>query len=409
MASYTSAPAAFGSEYFQQQQQQQQQSDLSSRGLRALSRSVSPASTQGLAQLAAYQPSLLHSGHIQRRHSVNLQQQQLAGSPIPVPRLSRLAPQSTGYPLSSTIRSSPSNRKHLLRVFAASNSAPAAPNSNYHHRPPIPLFNSSTTNSANQNQYAQSINNHRRIMSTPNVAQDFFDFTSDGFGDDFAADPSMLSPHLIPTGIMASKDPMADVPAGTISPKDLMMDASAPPSASFTDLSTPSFESPGYFSNDTSPMFGTDLDLAAGHEDWDPLFPSQDGLSIPFDPASLEIAASLSELQDVKAKVPASPAVQSVSSPGRSPVSSRSSVTKHSTVAGVNARQRKPLPPIRFDEADPVAAKRARNTEAARKSRARKLERQGDLERQIADLQKQLADTEQREQYWKALAQSRGQ
>ncbi|KAL5334715.1 hypothetical protein BJX70DRAFT_411082 [Aspergillus crustosus] len=379
-------------------------------------------------QLAAYQPSLLHPGHIQRRHSVNLQQQQLAGSPIQVPRLSRLATQSTGYPLSSTLRSSPSNRKHLLRVFAASNSAPAAPNSNYHHRPPVPLFNSSTNNSPIQNQYAKSIN-HRRIMSTPNVApgelesmhhsypalhtnvhnSDFFDFSSEGFGDDFAADPSMLSPHLIPTGLMASKDPMADVPVGTISPKDLMMDASAPPSASFTDLSTPSFESPGYFSNDTSPMFGTDLDLAPGHEEWDSLFPSQDGLSLPFDPASLEIAASLSELQEVKAEVPASPAVQSVSSPGRSPAPSRGSVTKHSNVAGVNARRSKPLPPIRFDDSDPIAAKRARNTEAARKSRARKLERQGDLERQIAELQKQLADTEQREQYWKALAQSRGQ
>lgn len=374
-------------------------------------------------QLAAYQRSLLQSGQVQRRHSVNLHQPQLAGSPVPVPRVARLATQSSGYPLSTTLRSSPSNRTQSLRRFAASNSAPAASNSNHHYRPPVPLFNNSIANSPVQNQYTQSIN-HRRIMSTPNIPQgepyyypstrylnlstdvkdsDLFDFGSDNFGDEFSTDPTMLSPHLIPTGIMASKDAMGDVPSGTISPSDLMMDASAPPSASFTDLSTPSFDSPGYFSQDPSPMFGTDMDLAPGHEEWDSLFPTHDGSSIPFDPAALEIAASLSE---VKAEQPASPAVKSVSS--RSPNTSRASSVKHSTVAGVNARRSKPLPPIKFDEADPVAAKRARNTEAARKSRARKLERQGDLERRISDLQKELDETRQLVQYWKSQAQSRG-
>ncbi|KAL4920256.1 hypothetical protein BDW62DRAFT_14095 [Aspergillus aurantiobrunneus] len=256
-------------------------------------------------------------------------------------------------------------------------------------------------------------------MSTPNIAQgelyptdtrpiclctnmhdsDLFDFGSDAFGDEFPTEPTMLSPSLIPTGITASKDSMGDVPSGTISPSDLMMDPSAPPSASFTDLSTPSFESPGCFSQDTSPMFGTDVDLAPGHEEWDSLFPTQDGLSMPFDPAALEIAASLAE---VKPEPPASPAVKS------SPSASRGSTIKHSTVAGVNARRSKPLPPIKFDESDPVAAKRARNTEAARKSRARKLERQGELERQIAELKSELNDTRQLAEYWKSQAQSRG-
>lgn len=127
-------------------------------------------------------------------------------------------------------------------------------------------------------------------------------------------------------------------------------------------------------------------------------------MSVPFDPAALEIAASLSE---VKAEPPASPAVKSVSSP-RSPKTSRGSSVKHSTVAGINARRSKPLPPIKFDDADPIAAKRARNTEAARKSRARKLERQGDMERRISDLQKELDEARQLVQYWKSQAQSRG-
>ncbi|KAL5045273.1 hypothetical protein BDW71DRAFT_89753 [Aspergillus fruticulosus] len=261
-------------------------------------------------------------------------------------------------------------------------------------------------------------------MSTPNIPQgelgrtdtlrlgldtdmdnpEFFDFT-EGFSEEFA-DPTMLSPHLVPTGIMASKDSLADVPAGTVSPSDLFMDASAPPSASFTDLSTPSFDSPGYFSQDTSPMFGTDLDLAPGHEEWAPLFPANDGMSIPFDPAPLEIPAPVSEVE-VDPPV-SSPAVKPVSSPVRSPPGSRSSTTKHSTVAGVGARRSKPLPPIKYDESDPVAAKRARNTEAARKSRARKLERQGDMERRIAELTKELEETRQMVEFWKSQARARG-
>ncbi|KAL4953918.1 hypothetical protein BDW69DRAFT_164302 [Aspergillus filifer] len=233
---------------------------------------------------------------------------------------------------------------------------------------------------------------------------DLFDFGADGFGDEFSTDLSMLSPNVVPTGIMASKDAQGELPSGTVSPSDLFMDASAPPSASFTDLSTPSF-SPGCFSQDTSPMFGTDMDLAPGHEQWDSLFPADDGMSMSLDQAAFDAAAA--SFADVKAETPVSPAVKSVSSPARSPNTSRGSV-KHSTVAGVNARRSKPLPPIKFDESDPVAAKRARNTEAARKSRARKLERQGDMERRIADLQKELEEARQLVEFWKSQAQSFG-
>jgi hypothetical protein len=180
-----------------------------------------------------------------------------------------------------------------------------------------------------------------------------------------------------------------------------MMDSSAPPSASFTDLSTPMFESPAW-SEDTSPLFDTGLDLAAGHEHWGSLFPEE--LPMPFDAAVMEIATSLS--QEVKPEPSASPAVQSISSPVRSPVI-RGSATKHSTVAGVNARQRKPLAPIKYDESDPAAVKRARNTEAARKSRAKKLERQEDMERRIQELQQELADAKRSAEYWKTMAESR--
>ncbi|PLN85335.1 hypothetical protein BDW42DRAFT_190910 [Aspergillus taichungensis] len=351
-------------------------------------------------RLAAYQSYLVRSGHLPRRHSTCLPQQQFSPSPTQVPQVTRLAPQSTGFPLSSSIRSSPSSRKHLLRLHAAAVASNAAPVI-HANRPPVPLFHDSTVNSSYQNPQEQP---SRRIMSVPNINDmpELFDF-SDHF-EDF--DPTMLSPHQLHTGILPAKD---GAPTGTISPKDLLMDASAPPSASFTDLSTPSFDSPGYFSQDTSPMFATDMELGPGHEEWDSLFPAQDGFPLAFDskafdPAALDVAAAFAQ-PNTDVVPPASPAVRSVMSPA--PSASPNRVTKPSSTSGVSGRQRKPLLPLKFDTTDPVAAKRARNTEAARKSRARKLERQGVMEKRIAELEKSLEEAQQREQYWKALAQSK--
>lgn len=188
--------------------------------------------------------------------------------------------------------------------------------------------------------------------------------------------------------------------SGTVSPKDLQVDT-APPSTAFTDLSTPSFESSGYFSNDASPLFA-DADLGSGHEDWESLFPS-DSAALP----EVKPAAPAPAPAPAPAMTPqASPMVASASSPGASPRSGRSG--RHSSVSGVKARNRdKPLPPIVYDASDPVAVKRARNTEAARKSRARKLELQESMERRIAELEKQLEEARQSEQYWKSIAQAK--
>jgi hypothetical protein len=189
----------------------------------------------------------------------------------------------------------------------------------------------------------------------------------------------------------------------TVSPKDLMMDsAPAPPSTSFTEMSTPSFGSSGYFSHDTSPLFA-DAELGPGQEDWESLFPA-DGNSpaprldlAPATPAAPLLAPS------------ASPMIANDSSAGESPRSGRNAV-RHSSVCGVNAKPRnrdKPLPPITYDTSDPVAVKRARNTEAARKSRARKVELQELQERRIAELEQSLAESRQREAYWKSIAEAK--
>lgn len=218
---------------------------------------------------------------------------------------------------------------------------------------------------------------------------------------DVKAEP-MFSQEFSASSFATVNDPLNGQPPGTVSPKDLMGD-SAPPSTSFTDLSTPSFESPGYFSQDTSPLFAADAELAPGHESWDSLFPVNDDFSNSHldDP-------SLFPSKMPKDVAPPSPMIRNGSSPGQSPSVRNSGSGRQSSVSGVNARRReKPLKPVNYDTSDPVAVKRARNTEAARKSRARKVERQDHMERRISELEKSLEEAVEREAYWKALAETK--
>lgn len=239
-------------------------------------------------------------------------------------------------------------------------------------------------------------------MSSPSLAQDlgdFFDVSTNQFVNDLdSADNLLFGQDQFKLPGLPSTNDSAMGDQATISPKDLMMDASCPPSTSFTDMSTPSFDSPGYFSHDTSPMFTTDSELAPGHEEWDSLFPPEPSTTQP------QVESVQPDTKITKALPLASPMLRNNSSSSDSPRSARAS-TRPSSISGVKPRNRdKPLPPIVFDTSDPVAVKRARNTEAARKSRARKVEHQGQLEAKIAELEKQLEESRQREAYWKSIA-----
>ncbi|KAJ5449026.1 bZIP transcription factor bZIP-1 [Penicillium cf. griseofulvum] len=318
---------------------------------------------------SALQPFLAQNNP--RRHSFSLQlhrhlQQQFSGSPVQDPRVTQLA-RSPSYWSRPTF----THNRHSASV--PSNS----PNTN---RPPIPLFNGQQNHKNNTQAY-------RRVMSTPNFMEahevDLFGLPSTDF-------PGSMDSPLSFNDLGLAND-FASGPPGTISPKDLMMDASVPPSGTFTDLSTPSFESPGNFSQNTSPMF-TDMDIA-GHEEWPSLFDHTSDPLNAFDFATLDAAAAFSTEEKKPAlSIPMSPvSPRAKRSMASSPVPASGAV-KHSSVAGVNARSRKNLSPIEFDPNDPVAAKRARNTEAARKSRAKKMERQYTSERRIEDLQKIIAE-----------------
>lgn len=346
---------------------------------------------------SALQPFLAQNNP--RRHSFSLQlqrhlQQQYSGSQDP--RVFQLA-------------RSPSYWSHPTLKHTRQQTASVPSNSPNTNRPPIPLFNGQQ----NQNQNTQP---YRRVMSTPNFMEGNLPYVSP-YSSDFIANPTSahdvdlfgLNSGIPSAGFPADMDsPLAfDAldeagllpagPPGTISPQDLMMDTSVPPSGTFTDLSTPSFESPGNFSQNTSPMF-TDMDLV-GQEEWPSLFDGNHELNA-FDLAHIEGLGVTATLQSEPKKpapaikvntTPRSPLKRPASSMASSPVPATGG-TKHSSISGVNARARKNLSPVDFDPADPIAAKRARNTEAARKSRAKKMERQADSERQIEELKEIIAD-----------------
>lgn len=180
---------------------------------------------------------------------------------------------------------------------------------------------------------------------------------------------------------------------GTVSPKDLFND-SVPPSTSFTNLTTPgsTFLDTPLDDYEASPLF--DSMTSDNNNQWFSLFPDADADAPP---APMERTSSSSQIL-VHPGGTGNPRKRSSAqtSPTFSPV------VRHSDVAGVAPKKRdKPLPPIVVDEADPVALKRARNTAAARKSRAKKVMEKDDLEGQINELRTQV-------EYWKAKALAHG-
>jgi hypothetical protein len=69
-------------------------------------------------------------------------------------------------------------------------------------------------------------------------------------------------------------------------------------------------------------------------------------------------------------------------------------------------RPRKTLPPLEWDEDDPVATKRANNTLAARRSRAKKIDQVEKMRRQIEFLEEELKSSQEREKFWMEQAQN---
>ncbi|KAH3672786.1 hypothetical protein WICMUC_004008 [Wickerhamomyces mucosus] len=138
-------------------------------------------------------------------------------------------------------------------------------------------------------------------------------------------------------------------------------------------------------SNNSTPMFE---DVEFDNTNWKSLFdPSE--LVLPI--VSQKRSSSDAEFSDsIDSK-------RSMSLPIASQV--EISTPKHddddSSLISYNRKQRtQPLSPIVIDSDDPIAQKRARNTEAARRSRARKMERMTQLEDKVDALSKRNEELE---------------
>ncbi|KAJ5679390.1 hypothetical protein N7462_007634 [Penicillium macrosclerotiorum] len=357
-----------------------------------------PAPSSTAPRPSALQPFLAQNNP--RRHSFSLQlqrhlQQQFSGSSQD-PRVTKLTRSPSYW----------SHPNHTRSPLPHAASVPI----NSPHRLTIPQFNAFEKRKQNMLAYRRNMStpNFQGILASPRIVHpddaahtahpdndaDLFGLPSAGLTTGMGS-PIDLGQLPLGSEVDGAFSPVA--PAGTISPKDLMFDASVPPSGTFTDLSTPPYDSPATFSQNPSPLF-TDVDYM-GQEVWSPLFHDA-STSNAFD-ASFDVTAALAETQQPQKKqemsqpaMPLSPVSRRAAAAKSSPISATGSA-KPSSVAGIS-RNRKELSPVEFDPSDPVAAKRARNTEAARKSRAKKLERQANAEQRIAELMRQLAERDER-------------
>ncbi|KAF5556006.1 Cross-pathway control 1 [Fusarium mexicanum] len=308
-----------------------------------------------------------HSSHLHNRH-----QQPVS----PAAQNQRVAQLLQAFGHSSSPVNRPTNQFY---ASSAPSSSTALNKQNRLARPPVPLFSQSTGSVPQQT---------AKMMNAADVElpEEFTAF--DGGANTAFSSPAVPSVFDFGGSSSSSIGNLA-----TISPQDLFAHdnfMSAPNSSALTALTSPSIynESPEFDGYDVSPNFGSaDFDGAA--DPWFPLFP-QDNNVASAQPTSVENSPELkSDELDSDNQSPAPRRRKSGTSPS----------TRHSSVAGVNARKRdKPLPPIVIeDPSDIVAMKRARNTLAARKSRERKAAKMEELEEKIAKL-------EAERDHWKRIA-----
>ncbi|KAF2131420.1 cross-pathway control protein 1 [Dothidotthia symphoricarpi CBS 119687] len=193
----------------------------------------------------------------------------------------------------------------------------------------------------------------------------------------------------------------------TVSPKDIFADpfgldslGSAPPSAAFTNLTSPDLnDSPFIDPYDCSPAFHGD----SLSSEWPSLFPDEESRVIetvrtaaPV-PLPMERTISNQSMERSSSSSNGSPYILNGSF-GR-----KSSITNSPVTNGISkSRRRKgPLPAIVPDPQDKIAYKRARNTLAARESRQRKFAHVEDLERRNSELEAEI-------EKWKNIALAHG-
>ncbi|EPS42901.1 hypothetical protein H072_3202 [Dactylellina haptotyla CBS 200.50] len=178
-----------------------------------------------------------------------------------------------------------------------------------------------------------------------------------------------------------------------------------------------------------TPLFGVD---DAALDDWTPLFSSEEQMDfaanqpapVPMEhtpstdalinPAALMLGGSESTTPPLSAVIPSrqfsTDSNKSRSPPSPSPQSKPLSINgKRASLTGVSRRKAAAdLPPVQFDPSNPVDIKRARNTMAARKSRARRVEKMEELAEAVDKLQAEAQALKEEREYYKNLARQHG-
>jgi general control protein GCN4 len=220
-------------------------------------------------------------------------------------------------------------------------------------------------------------------------------FQAGAFNMDQVSAFTAINDHSVATGSIR-----------TVSPKDIFADAfgSAPPSAAFTNLTSPDINDSPYLNNDSfecSPMFQNEPTM--NNNDWFSLFPDEESKAPELNYAAAAISLPLERT------ISSQSMERSGSSSTGSPIvldssfRRKSSVTNSPATNGISkSRRRKaPLPAISVDPSDKIALKRARNTLAARESRQRKFDHVYELEKRNSDLEAEI-------EKWKSIAIAHG-
>ncbi|KAF2706644.1 hypothetical protein K504DRAFT_512758 [Pleomassaria siparia CBS 279.74] len=296
--------------------------------------------------------------------------------------------------------------QHLYANSAPSSTTgfqqPQLQHKQHQQRPPVPLFSSSSSNPSHQL--------HVPGMADLNSNNSFDSNMGSGINQHIHSCSSDMSPWQVSVSPFTSiNDSWASGSTQTVSPKDIFNNAfgSAPPSTSFTNLTSPDMgESPCLDGYEQSPgLFAHDV--AMGFDDWYSLFPSDESKKRSLTEVDVEAAPVAPALERT---VSSTSMARSSSSSTNSPLVLDSSHLHKSFVSGspaLNAcitkprRRKGPLPPITIDEKDKSAAKRARNTLAARDSRARKAELIRKLELHTKELEAEV-------EKWKSIAIAQG-
>ncbi|KAK6542188.1 hypothetical protein TWF694_007951 [Orbilia ellipsospora] len=172
-----------------------------------------------------------------------------------------------------------------------------------------------------------------------------------------------------------------------------------------------------------TPLFGTD---DAGLDLWTPLFSKEEQMNfanqpapVPMEhtpstdalinPAALMLSGAESTTPPMSAVTPSRQFSTDSNKTPPSPSSKKSNSAKRASLNGVNRRKpQTDLPPVQFDPNNPVDIKRARNTMAARKSRARRVEKMEELAEAVDKLQAEAQQLKEEREYYKNLARQHG-